>query len=106
MILRGHDLRGWITPPRSSYRREPAEGHRCGRCAEPRSTRLGRGDHVLACLRREQRPTFAQQWWIILKRPSDGAFRDAKHMADASETALELWIDRVMHTTWEHVLTY
>jgi len=26
-------------------------------------------------------------------------------MADASETALELWIDRVMHTTWEHVLT-
>src|SRR5439155_21224271 len=31
--------------------------------------------------------------------------RDAKHMADASETAFELWIDRVMHTTWEHVLT-
>ena len=30
---------------------------------------------------------------------------DAKHMADASETAFELWIDRVMHTTWEHVLT-
>jgi len=27
-------------------------------------------------------------------------------MADASETELELWIDRVMHTTWEHVLTY
>jgi len=26
-------------------------------------------------------------------------------MADASETALELWIDRVMHTMWEHVLT-
>ena len=24
--------------------------------------------------------------------------RDAKHMADASETAFELWIDRVMHT--------
>ena len=40
-----------------------------------------------------------------MKRPSDGAFRDAKHMADVSETALELWIDRVMHTTWEHVLT-
>ena len=40
-----------------------------------------------------------------MKRPSDGAFRDAKHMADASETALELWIDRVMHTTWKHVLT-
>ena len=32
--------------------------------------------------------------------------RDAKHMADASEVAFELWIDRVMHTTWEHVLTY
>ena len=31
--------------------------------------------------------------------------RDAKHMAEASETAFELWIDRVMHTTWEHVLT-
>ena len=31
--------------------------------------------------------------------------RDTKHMADASETAFELWIDRVMHTTWEHVLT-
>ena len=31
--------------------------------------------------------------------------RDAKHMADASETAFELWVDRVMHTRWEHVLT-
>jgi hypothetical protein len=31
--------------------------------------------------------------------------RDAKHMAEASETAFELWIDRVMHTKWEHVLT-
>jgi Pyridoxamine 5'-phosphate oxidase len=31
--------------------------------------------------------------------------RDAKHMADASETAFELAIDRVMHTRWEHVLT-
>lgn len=31
--------------------------------------------------------------------------RDAKHMADASETVFELWIDRVMHTRWEHVLT-
>ena len=31
--------------------------------------------------------------------------RDAKHMADASETAFELCIDRVMHTTWENVLT-
>ena len=30
---------------------------------------------------------------------------DAKHMADASEIAFELWIDRVMHTAWEHVLT-
>jgi pyridoxamine 5'-phosphate oxidase-like protein len=31
--------------------------------------------------------------------------RAAAHMADASETAFELWIDRVMHTRWEHVLT-
>ncbi|MBI1847697.1 MAG: pyridoxamine 5'-phosphate oxidase [Candidatus Rokubacteria bacterium] len=31
--------------------------------------------------------------------------RDAKHMADESETAFELWIDRVMHTRWENVLT-
>jgi pyridoxamine 5'-phosphate oxidase-like protein len=34
-----------------------------------------------------------------------GILRDAKHMADASETAFELWIDHVMHTRWEHVLT-
>jgi len=32
-------------------------------------------------------------------------FRDATHMADESETAFELWIDRVMHTRWENVLT-
>jgi pyridoxamine 5'-phosphate oxidase-like protein len=32
-------------------------------------------------------------------------FRDAKHMANALETAFELSIDRVMHTRWEHVLT-
>ena len=31
--------------------------------------------------------------------------RNARHMADASETAFELWIDGVMHTRWEHVLT-
>jgi hypothetical protein len=31
--------------------------------------------------------------------------RDAKHMADASETVFELLLDRVMHTRWEHVLT-
>jgi len=31
--------------------------------------------------------------------------RDAKHMADPSEIAFELWIDRVMHTRWENVLT-
>lgn len=34
-----------------------------------------------------------------------GILRDAKHMADASDTAFELWIDRVMHTRWENVLT-
>ena len=32
-------------------------------------------------------------------------FRDAKHMADESETLFELHVDRVMHTRWEHVLT-
>lgn len=32
-------------------------------------------------------------------------FRDARHMADESETVFELSIDRVMHTRWEHVLT-
>lgn len=31
--------------------------------------------------------------------------RDAKHMADASEIAFELRIDRALHTRWEHVLT-
>ena len=31
--------------------------------------------------------------------------RDAKHMADASEVPFELWIDRVMRTKWENVLT-
>jgi Pyridoxamine 5'-phosphate oxidase len=31
--------------------------------------------------------------------------RDAKHMADPSELAFELWIDRVTHTRWENVLT-
>ena len=31
--------------------------------------------------------------------------RDAQHMADASETAFELSLDRVMHTRWENVLT-
>jgi hypothetical protein len=31
--------------------------------------------------------------------------RDARHMADASEMVFELWLDRVMHTTWENVLT-
>ena len=30
---------------------------------------------------------------------------DAKHMADVSEVAFELRIDRVMHTRWEHVRT-
>ena len=34
-----------------------------------------------------------------------GILRDAADMADVSETAFELWIDRVMHTRWEHVLT-
>jgi hypothetical protein len=35
----------------------------------------------------------------------DGILRDAKHMGNASEIAFELWIDRVMFTRWENVLT-
>jgi hypothetical protein len=31
--------------------------------------------------------------------------RDAKHMADPSEISFELWIEHVMHTRWENVLT-
>jgi hypothetical protein len=31
--------------------------------------------------------------------------RDARHLADPSETVFELLVDRVMHTRWEHVLT-
>jgi len=34
-----------------------------------------------------------------------GVLRDARHMAHESETTFELWIDRVIHTTWENVLT-
>lgn len=30
---------------------------------------------------------------------------DARHMADAAEVLFELWIDRVMHTRWENILT-
>src|SRR5882672_581527 len=32
-------------------------------------------------------------------------FADAKHMPDPSEAAFELWLERVMHTRWEHPLT-
>jgi hypothetical protein len=31
--------------------------------------------------------------------------RDARHRADESETLFELWIERVVHTRWENVLT-
>ena len=31
--------------------------------------------------------------------------RDAKHMADESEILFELLVDRVLHTSWENVLT-
>jgi hypothetical protein len=34
-----------------------------------------------------------------------GILRDAKHMANAVEIPFELWIDRVMLTRWEDVLT-
>ena len=44
---------------------------------------------------------------VLVEHPATraAALRDAKHMADASEILFELWIDRVMHTTWENVLT-
>ena len=44
---------------------------------------------------------------VSVDDPAVGAaiLRDAKHMADASEIAFELWIDHVMHTRWENVLT-
>ena len=44
---------------------------------------------------------------VLVEDPAARAdiLRDAKHMADASETAFQLWIDRVMHTRWEDVLT-
>jgi hypothetical protein len=44
---------------------------------------------------------------VLVEDPAVRAeiLRDARHMADASETAFELWIDRVMHTRWENVLT-
>jgi len=35
----------------------------------------------------------------------EAVFRDAKHMADRAEVLFELWIERVMHTRWEDVLT-
>lgn len=31
--------------------------------------------------------------------------RDARHRADEAEALFELWIERVMHTRWENVLT-
>ena len=31
--------------------------------------------------------------------------KDARHMADASETVFELAVERVLHTRWENVLT-
>jgi Pyridoxamine 5'-phosphate oxidase len=44
---------------------------------------------------------------ILVDDPAarEAIFRDAKHMWDPSEIAFELWIERVMHTRWEHVLT-
>ncbi len=43
----------------------------------------------------------------LVEHPATRAavLRDAKHTADASDILFELWIDRVMHTTWENVLT-
>lgn len=43
----------------------------------------------------------------LIEAPATRAavLRDTRHMADESETTFELWIDRAMHTAWEHVLT-
>jgi hypothetical protein len=35
----------------------------------------------------------------------EAVLRDARHMADPSETVFELRIERVLHTRWEDVLT-
>lgn len=43
--------------------------------------------------------------WVQDPATRAAVLRDARHMADASELLFELWIDRVMHTRWEHVLT-
>jgi ribosomal protein S18 acetylase RimI-like enzyme len=44
---------------------------------------------------------------LLVEDPATRAtvFRDAKHMAAASEVLFELWMDRVTHTRWEDVLT-
>ena len=44
---------------------------------------------------------------LLVEDPATRAatLRDAKHMADASEIPFELWIDQIMHTRWENVLT-
>jgi len=44
---------------------------------------------------------------VVIDDPAARAqiLRDARHMADPSEAAFELTVDRVMHTRWEHVLT-
>jgi hypothetical protein len=39
------------------------------------------------------------------ERTRAAVFRDARHMADPSETMFELWVDRVMHTRWLNPLT-
>ncbi|HSE04130.1 MAG TPA: hypothetical protein VLK35_08280 [Methylomirabilota bacterium] len=46
--------------------------------------------------------------WRRISRSSEtraAVLRDARHMADASETLFELGIERAMHTSWENVLT-
>lgn len=35
----------------------------------------------------------------------EAVFRDCRHMWDPSELVFELWIERLMHTRWENVLT-
>lgn len=44
---------------------------------------------------------------VLVDDPATRAevLRTAKHRADPSEILFELWVDRVMHTRWENVLT-
>jgi hypothetical protein len=44
---------------------------------------------------------------VLVSDPAarDAVFREARHMWDPSEIVFELWLQRVLHTRWEHPLT-